>query len=169
MVRNQRGSDQQLSYNVALVQLEALLEYNDSSLLGRISSLANASALLAACLPSINWLGFYLVNEEKGPPELVLGPFQGGPACTTIAFGKGVCGTAWKEKQVMIVPDVRQFPGHIACDAASRSEVVVPLEAGSIIHGVLDVDSPQVNRFSSEDVEFLKKAAQIVSRIYPDA
>lgn len=150
-----------------LEQLESLLVFDDRSPLGRISSLANASALLFWYLSDINWLGFYLVDDLGSQEELTLGPFQGAPACVSIAKGKGVCGTAWERKETLVVPDVSSFPGHIACDAASRSEVVVPLIAGGTVVGVLDVDSPVPNRFSNGDVDFLQKAAAIVRRVFP--
>ena len=143
------------------------MDTSDVTLLGKISSLANASALLAWYLGDINWVGFYLVQTESEEPQLVLGPFHGAPACVTIAKGKGVCGTAWEQASTQVVPDVLQFPGHIACDAASRSEVVVPLlNSAGVVVGVLDVDSPLVDRFSHEEVSFLQQAAQIVSRIF---
>lgn len=151
-----------------LAQLESLIEPAGSSSLHMVSSLANASALLGWYLDRVNWVGFYLVEPaEAGPGMLVLGPFQGAPACTTIGFGKGVCGTAWQQQRTMVVPDVHAFAGHIACDSASRSEVVVPLTVSGKIVGVLDVDSPEPERFSLGDVEFLEMAAKIVSRIIP--
>ena len=150
-----------------LDQLESLIAVDDSSLLGRISSLANASALLSWYLRDINWVGFYLVDVDTAEPQLVLGPFQGAPACVTITKGRGVCGTAWREKKTFVVSDVLAFPGHIACDANSRSEVVVPLIVGDEVVGVLDVDSPIVDRFTEEDVHFLQRAAKTISRIYP--
>jgi L-methionine (R)-S-oxide reductase len=125
------------------------------------TALANAAACLKQHLPEINWAGFYLMKDG----ELVLGPFQGLPACTRIAVGKGVCGTAVKEKKTMLVDDVDAFPGHIACDSASRSEVVIPLfkdESRSEIIGVLDIDSPKLARFTGED---LKGLEQIVSTL----
>lgn len=112
-----------------------------------IANLANVSALLWMSLEDVNWVGFYL---RKGD-ELVLGPFQGKPACVRIRWGQGVCGTAAATASVQLVTDVRQFPGHIACDAASRSEVVVPLVVGDRVIGVLDIDSPSVARFSTVD------------------
>ena len=118
-----------------------------------IANLANASALLAQSLDRINWCGFYLLRGE----ELVLGPFQGKPACVRIPVGKGVCGTAARERQTVVVPDVTQFPGHIACDPASRSEIVVPIVEGDVLRGVLDVDSPEVGRFDDEDRAGLEK------------
>ncbi len=112
-----------------------------------LANLANASALLAQALDRINWCGFYLLRGE----ELVLGPFQGKPACVRIALGKGVCGTAAKGRETLVVPDVNQFPGHIACDPASRSEIVVPMIHGAALRGVLDIDSPELDRFDQED------------------
>ena len=119
--------------------------------------MANAAALLWQSLPEINWAGFYLLKDGT----LYLGPFQGKPACTVIAAGKGVCGTAVAEGRVQRVADVHAFPGHIACDSASRSEIVLPLRdgAGAII-GVLDIDSPVPDRFSAEDEEMLSAFAE---------
>ena len=112
-----------------------------------IANLANASALLWQELPNLNWAGFYLLEGET----LILGPFQGKPACIEIPVGKGVCGTAVKAGKTLVVPDVHQFPGHIACDCASNSEIVVPIYKNGEIIGVLDIDSPQFDRFSEED------------------
>ena len=112
-----------------------------------ISNLANASALLWQELDRLNWAGFYLM--EKG--MLVLGPFQGKPACIEIPVGKGVCGTAVAERKTQLVPDVHQFPGHIACDSASNSEIVIPIYKNGEIFGVLDLDSPCFHRFTEED------------------
>ena len=123
-----------------------------------IANCANTAALLWHSLPDLNWAGVYrLVGNE-----LVLGPFQGKPACVRIQLGKGVCGTAAAQKRTILVPDVRQFPGHIACDAASRSEIVVPLiQAGKLI-GVLDLDSPKLNRFDAADQAGLEKLAAVL-------
>ena len=112
-----------------------------------LANLANASALLAQALARINWCGFYLLRGE----ELVLGPFQGKPACVRIPVGKGVCGTAAERRETLVVPDVNAFPGHIACDAASRSEIVVPILQDGVPRGVLDVDSPEIGRFDDAD------------------
>src|SRR5262245_1838470 len=111
------------------------------------TNLANASAAIMAHLPRLNWVGFYLMHEN----ELKLGPFQGLPACLSIPIGKGVCGTAAERLSTVVVDDVEQFPGHIACDARSRSEIVVPLLIGKRLLGVLDLDSPEINRFCSAD------------------
>ena len=120
-----------------------------------IANLSNAAALLWHGLKDINWAGFYLMDEEKG--ELVLGPFQGLPACVRIPLGRGVCGTAANEQRTVIVPDVHAFPGHITCDAASCSEIVVPLMKEGKLIGVLDIDSPITDRFNEQDQEALEK------------
>jgi L-methionine (R)-S-oxide reductase len=112
-----------------------------------IANLANASALLFQSLPDLNWAGFYLLKQG----ELVVGPFQGKPACVRIAIGKGVCGTAAQRRETVIVRDVHEFPGHIACDAASNSEIVVPMVKNGELIGVLDLDSPKLARFDEED------------------
>jgi L-methionine (R)-S-oxide reductase len=128
--------------------LESLLEGETDPL----ANLANAAALLAQSVEAINWCGFYLLRGE----ELVLGPFQGKPACVRIPIGKGVCGSAARERATLVVPDVTRFPGHIACDPASRSEIVVPIVEDEVLRGVLDVDAPEVGRFDREDVEGLE-------------
>src|SRR6266516_4821526 len=116
-----------------------------------VANAANTSALIFDALPDLNWVGFYLLKEG----ELVVGPFQGKPACVRIALGKGVCGTAAVERKTIVVPDVNAFPGHIACDAASRSEIVVPLISGGDLLGVLDIDSPRLARFDAGDARGL--------------
>lgn len=123
--------------------------------------LSNAAAVLYHSLPEVNWAGFYLVHEGK----LVLGPFQGNPGCIHIEIGKGVCGTAVREKRILRVEDVHRFPGHIACDSASRSEIVLPFEKDGEILGVLDIDSPVLNRFSEEDEIGLKEIIQMVQEV----
>ena len=122
-----------------------------------IANLANAAALIWEALPDINWSGFYLLRGG----ELVLGPFQGRPACVRIALGKGVCGTAAATRRTQLVRDVEEFPGHIACDAASRSEIVVPLHTGERLVGVWDVDSPKLARFDEDDRVGMEQLAQI--------
>jgi len=124
----------------------------------RIAILANASALLKQHLDRINWIGFYL-KEEDG---LVLGPFQGLPACVRIPEGRGVCGTAAAMKQTVTVDDVHAFPGHITCDPASRSEIVVPMIKDGEVVGVLDVDSPELARFGEKERELLEKAVEVI-------
>lgn len=134
-----------------------------------IANLANTAALLFHSLPQLNWAGFYLL--APGSNELVLGPFQGKPACVRIAIGRGVCGTAAASRETVLVPNVHEFPGHIACDSASNSEIVVPMipssgaRAGELI-GVLDLDSPNLERFDAIDREGLEKiVARLLSSI----
>jgi L-methionine (R)-S-oxide reductase len=117
-----------------------------------IANLANCSSLLFHSLPDLNWAGFYLLRGE----DLVLGPFQGRPACVRIAVGRGVCGAAAERRRTVVVPDVHEFPGHIACDSASNSEIVIPLLAGGRLFGVLDLDSPKLERFDSQDAAGLE-------------
>lgn len=123
-----------------------------------IANAANTAALIFDALPDINWAGFYFLKSDA----LVVGPFQGKPACTRIPLGKGVCGTAAAERRTIVVPDVHEFPGHIACDAASRSEIVVPLFAGERLLGVLDIDSPRVARFDEADARGLERLAAVL-------
>jgi len=121
---------------------------------------ANAAALVFECLPDLNWAGFYLLRGG----ELVVGPFQGRVACVRIPIGAGVCGAAALRQATMIVPDVHAFPGHIACDSASNSEIVVPLVAGARLIGVLDLDSPRIDRFTADDAKLLEAlAGQVVA------
>ncbi len=122
-----------------------------------IANASNTAALIYDALPDLNWAGFYLYKEG----ELVLGPFQGKPACVRIAIGKGVCGTAAERRETVIVEDVHAFPGHIACDSASNSEIVVPLLRGAELLGVLDVDSPKLRRFGQADQRGLEALARI--------
>ncbi|MBW9053313.1 GAF domain-containing protein [Rhizobium mesosinicum] len=122
-----------------------------------IANAANMSALMYHMMPDLNWAGFYLLKGE----ELVLGPFQGKPACVRIPVGRGVCGTAVKERASILVEDVHAFPGHIACDAASRSELVVPIRSGDEIVGVIDLDSPLPARFDAEDQAGIERLAEI--------
>jgi len=123
-----------------------------------IANAANTSALMFQMMPELNWAGFYLLKSEG---ELVLGPFQGKPACVRIPVGKGVCGTAVERKSSVVVEDVHAFPGHIACDAASRSELVVPLIHEGRVLGVIDLDSPVPSRFDAEDQTGIEKLAAI--------
>ena len=130
-------------YRALAASLESLLEGEPDP----VANLANASALLAQTLPRVNWCGFYLLRDG----ELVLGPFQGKTACVRIPLGKGVCGMAAARRETVVVPDVNLFPGHIACDAASRSEIVVPILEDGELRGVLDVDAPDTDRFDDDD------------------
>jgi GAF domain-containing protein len=125
-----------------------------------IANMANATALIFETLPDVNWVGFYRNVDQ----ELVLGPFQGRPACIRMTFDQGVCGAAAKSRQVQRVEDVHSFPGHIACDSASNSEIVFPLIRDGEVLGVLDIDSPRKGRFTEEDEAGLVKIAQIITR-----
>lgn len=136
-------------YETVIKQLDALLT-GESNV---VANLANASALLNVFLQDINWVGFYVTEGN----QLVLGPFQGLPACVRIPFGRGVCGAAVETKTTQLVADVHQFPGHIACDAASNSEIVVPLIKNGEVIGVLDIDSPNKDRFDEIDQTYLEK------------
>jgi L-methionine (R)-S-oxide reductase len=142
------------NYQLVIKQLRSLIEGETNV----IANLSNASALLNQFLENINWVGFYLTDGE----ELVLGPFQGLPACVRIPFGKGVCGTAAMKKQTVRVADVHQFPGHIACDAASQSEIVVPMIKNNRVIGVLDIDSPIKNRFDELDEQYLQQFVDVL-------
>lgn len=145
-------------YKLMNAQLEALIH----NIPHRIANMANASALLFDTLEDINWAGFYLMEDDK----LVLGPFQGKVACIEIRIGKGVCGTAVERDEIMLVEDVHQFPGHIACDCASNSEIVVPIHANGEIIGVLDIDSPSIARFDEEDYEGLAEFVKIFEKAW---
>jgi len=144
-------------YSVLNKELSALI----SGVPHKIANLANAASLLYNSLDDLNWAGFYLM--EKG--ILVLGPFMGKPACIEIPVGRGVCGTAVAENRTQLVYDVHQFPGHIACDSASNSEIVVPLRKGGEIIGVLDVDSPSIGRFDENDKAGLEEFAKIIEEV----
>ena len=126
-----------------------------------VANLANASALLWQEMPDINWVGFYKMIDGS----LILGPFQGKPACIQIPVGRGVCGTAVAEDAVQLVYDVHQFPGHIACDCASNSEIVLPIHVGGAIWGVLDIDSPHIGRFTQADKEGLLKVVEVLEQM----
>lgn len=149
------ASNQKEVYRLLLAQMEGLLEEEPHVL----PALCNASALVMAALPQLNWSGFYLMAQG----QLVLGPFQGKPACIHIPLDRGVCGAAAREKQTQRVADVHLFPGHIACDSASRSELVVPLILQGQVLGVLDLDSPIPNRFSEEDQEGLEALGALLA------
>ncbi|MBR1757989.1 MAG: GAF domain-containing protein [Lachnospiraceae bacterium] len=135
-----------VDYTLLAAQVRAFAESEPNWL----PLLANTSALLYEVLPDLNWAGFYL-NDRKNPQELILGPFQGKTACIRIAYGKGVCGTAAQSDTLQLVPNVHEFPGHIACDSASNSEIVIPLHAEGKVIGVLDIDSPLLERFDGRD------------------
>lgn len=143
-------------YKIMNAQLQALIE----GVPHLIANMANASALLYEVLPDINWAGFYLMEDG----QLVLGPFQGKTACIEIKVGKGVCGTAVERDEIMLVENVHLFPGHIACDGASNSEIVLPIHVGGEIVGVLDIDSPEFSRFDEEDKAGLKEFVTIFEK-----
>jgi L-methionine (R)-S-oxide reductase len=143
-----RSQPKELFYKDLAASLVGLLDGETDAL----ANLSNASGLLGGALEGINWCGFYLLRGG----ELVLGPFQGKPACVRIPLGKGVCGTAAASRQTLVVPDVEKFPGHIACDAASRSEIVVPILQNGELRGILDVDAPERSRFDEKDREGLE-------------
>lgn len=144
------------NYDLLQKQVASLIE-DESNL---IAILSNVSALLNDSLDQINWVGFYLIENN----ELILGPFQGHPACVHIAIGKGVCGTAVETNESQLVEDVNAFLGHIACDANSKSEVVVPIHKGDQVIGVLDIDAPIINRFSNIDKVALEEIVSIIEQ-----
>ena len=146
-----------VDYELLVRQLEGLC----GNVPYAITNLSNAAALLWETLEDINWAGFYKMEDG----QLILYPFQGKPACTKIQVGRGVCGTAVAEDKTQLVPDVHEFPGHIACDSASNSEIVIPIHVGGEIWGVLDIDSPYLNRFTEEDKEGLEKFVEILEKI----
>ena len=150
-------SDTDKLYPLLSKQLQAITE----GVPHKIANLANASALLWEHLDTINWAGFYMMEDGA----LVLGPFQGKTACIEIPVGRGVCGTAVAENATQLVMDVHQFPGHIACDSASNSEIVVPIHVGGEIWGVLDIDSPHLGRFTEADREGLEAFVRILEKV----
>jgi GAF domain-containing protein len=151
------AADKVARYTELMPQLASLVEGEPDL----IANLANIVAALRECLPIASWIGFYIVRDR----ELVLGPFQGKVACVRIAFGRGVCGTAASERRTLIVPDVEQFPGHIACDAGSRSEIVVPILRGDTVVAVLDLDSYELAAFDDVDAHFLSQVAQLAKTL----
>ena len=148
-------TDKSSGYRELATGLQALLTGEPD----RIASAANMAALIYWTLPELNWAGFYFVEQSSG--DLVVGPFQGKPACVRIPLGRGVCGTAAVERRTLVVRDVHEFPGHIACDAASNSEIVVPILAGDTLIGVLDLDSPRRGRFDAADAGGLERLVEI--------
>ena len=142
-----------MSNTLLLKQLESVLSIATDS----VANMANMSAVLFHGLPGLNWVGFYVLRGN----ELILGPFQGKPACVKIVLGRGVCGTAAQTGQTQVVQNVHKFPGHIACDSASNSEIVVPIFKNGAVWGVLDVDSPTLARFTENDKALFEQAVQI--------
>lgn len=148
------SGEKRKDYELLIKQLRALHDGETDE----VAILSNTSALLNQFLEEINWVGFYLWKED----ELVLGPFQGLPACIRISYGKGVCGSAIKEGKTQRVPNVNKFPGHIVCDQASQSEIVIPMFLNEQIYGVLDIDSPILDRFDEIDQEYLEKFIHVL-------
>lgn len=154
------ADDQSVDYDLLGAQLEALLQGETDVL----ANSANFVALAFNALPQINWLGIYVLRDD----ELVLGPFQGNPACVRIPIGQGVCGTAAQDKRTLRIADVREFEGHIVCDPDSRSEIVVPLISNQRVLGVLDIDSPQEGRFSERDQKGVESLCNLFVRSIGD-
>ncbi|GHT67372.1 hypothetical protein FACS1894110_12750 [Spirochaetia bacterium] len=155
MIELQAAAGAEANLDLMVQTVKAMLEDETDT----IAALANVSAVLNHYLPDINWVGFYLLKGK----ELVLGPFQGLPACTRIGEGKGVCGKAVQDQKPVIVADVHSFPGHIACDSASVSEIVIPLFRAGRVFGVLDVDSSQLNRFTALEADYLGRAGGLIN------
>lgn len=145
----------QQNYEIMIEQLEGLCQSPEYL----ITLLSNTSALLKQSMEDLNWAGYYIMKDGK----LILGPFQGLVACEKIEVGKGVCGTAVKERKTILVKNVHEFPGHIACDSASNSEIVVPIIIDDEVWGVLDIDSPSLNRFDETDQKYLEQAVEIIT------
>jgi L-methionine (R)-S-oxide reductase len=154
VIKTDPGLDKAAAYRDVHSQLAAIFSGERNAL----ANAANMCALLYQMLPGLNWVGFYFLQGS----ELVLGPFQGKVACVRIAMGRGVCGTAAERREILMVPDVHAFPGHIACDAASRSEIVLPLVQHRRLLGVLDLDSPEVARFDLEDRDGLRGCVELL-------
>lgn len=148
-----KTTNRQEQYLSLIPQIRGLVEGEDNL----IANLANIAAALKEQFGWL-WIGFYLVSED----ELVLGPFQGPVACTRIRLGKGVCGTAWAENKTLIVPDVEEFPGHIACSSASRSEIVIPIRSAGKVIGVFDADSAELNEFDETDAKYLQEILELI-------
>lgn len=155
------ATDKATAYAELSQTLDALLAGEPNP----ISGAANMAALLYWSLPDLNWAGFYLVDVASG--DLLVGPFQGKPACVRIPIGKGVCGTAAARRETIVVQDVHEFPGHIACDAASNSEIVVPIVVGDRLVGVLDLDSPRRQRFDEQDARGLEALVRVFLKRCP--
>lgn len=147
------NKEQKMKYMINKLQAQLSSEEDE------LANISNATAIIDAIIDRINWAGFYFVKND----ELVLGPFQGLPACNRIQIGTGVCGSAVKERKVQRIADVCKFPGHIACDAASKSEIVIPIIKDDIVYGVLDIDSPEDDRFSELEEKYFVKFVEILN------
>lgn len=146
-------AEQRCKYMLILLKGQLSSEKDD------LANISNATGIIMACIDRLNWAGFYILRDD----ELVLGPFQGLPACNRIEIGKGVCGTAVKTREVQLVPDVNLFPGHIACDSASNSELVIPIIKSGRVYGVLDLDSPEKERFTELEKKYFIKFVEILN------
>jgi len=156
MYKIKRQSDPEKNYQLMAYMAKRVLE-DDSDI---IAGLANISAVINGYMDRINWVGFYIMRDG----ELVLGPFQGLPACIRIPVGKGVCGTAVAQRKTQVVDDVEKFPGHIACDSTSKSEIVIPIIRNGEVFGVLDVDSPELARFGELEQKYLTEICEMVNK-----
>lgn len=150
---NRMTEEERLKYMIMLTKGQLSSENNN------LANISNVTGLINACIDKLNWVGFYFLRDDI----LVLGPFQGLPACNRIAIGKGVCGTAVQTKEVQLVPDVSLFPGHIACDNASQSELVIPIIKDNKVYGVLDLDSPIKGRFTELEKVYFMKLAELLN------
>jgi len=160
LIKASENASREEQYQVIIPQIKSLVE-GESDL---IANLSNVMAVLKEAF-GFHWVGVYFVKAE----ELVLGPFQGPLACTRIAYGKGVCGAAWKEGRIILVPDVEQFPGHIACSALSKSEIVVPAIVDDRVRLVLDIDSDKINDFSDIDARYLKQIISVIELLLKES
>jgi len=156
MYRIKRQEDKEKNYQLMAYMAKRVMEDDKDE----IATLANVSAVINGYMDKINWVGFYIMREG----ELVLGPFQGLPACIRIAVGKGVCGTAVATRETQVVEDVHKFPGHIACDSASNSEIVIPIYKNGEVYGVLDVDSPEFSRFGELEEKYLTEICEALGK-----
>lgn len=147
------STEEKYKYMLILLKGQLSSEKDD------LANISNATGIIMACVDRLNWAGFYILRDD----ELVLGPFQGLPACNRIEIGKGVCGTAIEKKEVQLVPDVHLFPGHIACDSASNSELVIPIIKDNKVYGVLDLDSPEKERFTELEKRYCIKFVEILN------
>lgn len=147
------NEDERLRYMIMLTRSQISSEKDD------LANISNVTGIIMTCVDRLNWAGFYILRDK----ELVLGPFQGLPACNRIALGKGVCGTAAETQEVQLVPDVHLFPGHIGCDSASNSELVVPIIKDNMVYGVLDLDSPVKGRFTDREKGYFVKLVEILN------
>ena len=148
------SQEERLRYMILLVKGQLSSEKND------LANISNVTGLIMACVDRLNWAGFYILRDN----ELVLGPFQGLPACNRIGIGKGVCGSAVKTREIQLVPDVHLFPGHIACDSQSNSELVIPIIKNHKVYGVLDLDSPEKNRFTELEKRYFANLIEILNQ-----